>query len=110
METYSCASCAQEMSRQAVACPKCGYPNDAIRTGAASRGASGVKSRIVAGVLGLLVGGLGIHKFYLNQSGKGLLYLLFCWTGIPFIVGFVEGVIYLVQDDEAFSQKQGVQV
>jgi TM2 domain-containing membrane protein YozV len=68
------------------------------------------KSRVTAGILALLLGGLGIHKFYLDKVGLGLVYLLFCWTFIPAIIAGVEGIIYLVQDDATFSEKQGVAV
>jgi len=94
------------MSGEAAACPKCAHPNKAASypTGGAP------KSRIVAGVLALLVGGLGIHKFYLGNIGLGIVYLIFFWTFIPAIIAFIEGIIYLVQDDKTFSQKQGVTV
>ena len=52
-----------------------------------------VKSKVAAGVLAILLGSLGIHKFYLGKIGMGVLYLLFCWTGIPAIVGLIEGII-----------------
>ena len=110
MEPFYCTSCAQEMSRESAACPKCGYPNESMGTNTSTKAVSGVKSRITAGLLGILFGGIGIHKFYLNQTGKGWLYLLFSWTLVPFILGFIEGVTYLVQDDKTFSEKQGVQV
>jgi TM2 domain-containing membrane protein YozV len=94
------------MSGEAAACPKCAHPNKSASypTGGAP------KSRIVAGVLALLVGGLGIHKFYLGKIGLGIVYILFFWTFIPAIIAFVEGIIYLVQDDKTFSLKQGVTV
>jgi TM2 domain-containing membrane protein YozV len=94
------------MSGEAAACPKCGHPNRAASypTGGAP------KSRIVAGVLALLVGGLGIHKFYLGNIGLGIVYLIFFWTFIPAVIAFIEGIIYLVQDDKTFSLKQGVTV
>jgi TM2 domain-containing membrane protein YozV len=69
-----------------------------------------VKSRVTAGVLGILIGGLGIHKFYLGKVGLGIVYILFCWTYVPAIIGLVEGIIYLTQTDEAFATKQGVRV
>ena len=69
-----------------------------------------IKSKIVAGVLGILLGSLGIHKFYLGQTGLGILYLLFCWTGIPSIVGFVEGIIYLCSNDHNFQVKNRVRL
>lgn len=64
-----------------------------------------VKNKIVAAVLAIVLGGLGIHKFYLGQTGKGVLCLLFCWTYIPAIVSFVEGIIILCSKDENFQIK-----
>lgn len=52
-----------------------------------------------------MLGGLGIHKFYLGRIGWGIVYLLFCWTYIPAIVGLIEGIIYLVSSDEKFHNK-----
>lgn len=106
VETVFCSHCGEQMSGEAAACPKCAHPNKSASypTGGAP------KSRIVAGVLALLVGGLGIHKFYLGKIGLGIVYILFCWTFIPAIIAFVEGIIYLVQDDKTFSLKQGVTV
>lgn len=61
--------------------------------------AANEKSKVAAGVLGIVLGGLGVHKFYLGHVGKGILYLLFCWTGI---IGLVEGIIYLTSTDDKF--------
>jgi TM2 domain-containing membrane protein YozV len=61
------------------------------------------KSKVTAGLLALLVGGLGIHKFYLGAWGWGLLYILFIWTFIPLIASFIEGIVLLVMSDEAFD-------
>nr|WP_044746678.1 MULTISPECIES: TM2 domain-containing protein [unclassified Anoxybacillus] len=67
-----------------------------------------VKNKVVAGLLAILLGGLGIHKFYLGKLGQGILYLLFSWTGIPSIIGFIEGIVYLVKSDEEFNRKYNV--
>ena len=64
-----------------------------------------IKNKIVAALLAIILGGLGIHKFYLGQSGKGILYLVFCWTYIPAILGFIEGLIILCSNDENFQIK-----
>ncbi len=69
------------------------------------------KSKIAAGLLALFLGGLGIHKFYLGYSGAGALMLLvtlvgFIFLGIPSlivgIIAFVEAIIYLTRNDDAF--------
>lgn len=65
-----------------------------------------MKNRVTAGLLAILLGGIGVHKFYLGKTAIGLVYLLFCWTGIPAIIGLVEGIIYLTQSDEEFRVKQ----
>lgn len=64
-----------------------------------------MKDKTSAGVLALLVGGLGVHKFYLGQTGAGVAYLLFCWTGIPFIISVVEGISMLSMSQGAFDAK-----
>lgn len=69
-----------------------------------------VKSKIVAGILAIILGGLGIHKFYLGKTGMGILYLVFCWTYIPTIVSFFEGLIYLCSNDENFQLKHHVRL
>lgn len=69
-----------------------------------------VKSKVAAGVLGILLGGIGVHKFYLGKIGMGILYLCFCWTGIPAIVGFIEGIMYLCANDENFQLKNHVRI
>ncbi len=61
------------------------------------------RSRIVAAVLAILLGGIGIHKFYLGQAGWGMLYFIFSWTFIPAILGFFEGIIYLSMSDKSFE-------
>lgn len=61
----------------------------------------------MAAILALLVGGLGIHKFYLGQIGMGIVYLIFFWTFIPALIAFVEAIIYLTMSDDAFAAKYG---
>jgi len=64
-----------------------------------------MKNKVAAGVLAILLGGLGIHKFYLGKLGQGILYLIFSWTGIPSIIGLIEGILYLIQTDEEFNAR-----
>ena len=67
----------------------------------------GTKSRVVAAILAFVLGGIGVHKFYLGQIGWGIIYLLFSWTFIPFLVSLLEGVLYLLSTERAFALKYG---
>src|SRR4051812_33025842 len=62
-----------------------------------------MKDKTTAGVLGILLGGIGAHKFYLGQTGAGIMYLLFCWTMIPGIIGLIEGITYLTMQQQTFD-------
>jgi TM2 domain-containing membrane protein YozV len=48
------------------------------------------KDEVVGVLLALFLGTFGAHQFYLRRPGLGILYIIFCWTGIPTIVSFVE--------------------
>ena len=65
----------------------------------------GGKSKITAGLLAIFLGGIGIHHFYLRHVGLGILYILFCWTFIPWLVGLIEGIIYLCMNNQEFDMK-----
>jgi high-affinity iron transporter len=60
-------------------------------------------SRKEAGLLALVFGGLGIHKFYTGKYGQGILYAVFCWSFIPFFLGIADGIHYLTETDEQFA-------
>ena len=65
-------------------------------------------NRVAAGVCGILLGGLGVHKFILGMTGPGLIMLLVTvltcgWGGIVMgTIGMIEGIIYLTKTDEQF--------
>lgn len=61
------------------------------------------KSKVTTILLTLFLGGLGIHKFYLGQKVKGILYLIFCWTCIPTILALIDVVKFLIWDNEKFQ-------
>ncbi|GGD18192.1 TM2 domain-containing protein [Flavobacterium orientale] len=60
--------------------------------------------KIVAGVLALLLGGIGIHKFVLGYTQEGIIQIILSLVscGILGIIPFIEGIIYLVKTDEEF--------
>ncbi len=63
------------------------------------------RSRTVAALLAIFLGGIGIHKFYLGQVGWGIIYIVFCWTWIPAIIGIFEGLMFLFMSDKSFESK-----
>ena len=62
--------------------------------------------RIVAGVLALLIGSLGVHKFILGYTREGIIQIVITviTCGVGSIVSFIEGIIYLTKSDEEFYQ------
>lgn len=64
----------------------------------------GAEKKVVAGILGILLGGLGIHKFYLGYTKEGIIQIVItiCTCGFGSLLGLVEGIIYLTKSDEDF--------
>ena len=60
-------------------------------------------NRLVAALLALFLGGVGVHLFYLGKIGRGIIYLVFCWTLIPLIVSFIEGLYYLSYSESEWN-------
>lgn len=66
--------------------------------------------RILAGILGIVLGELGIHKFILGYTKEGLMQIgiTFITCGIGGLLGKIEGIIYLTKTDEQFIQEYQV--
>lgn len=66
--------------------------------------ATGENKKIIAGVLGILFGYLGIHKFILGYTKEGIIQIIITIVtcSVGGIVGFIEGIIYLTKSDEEF--------
>lgn len=69
---------------------------------------AGAEKKLPAGICGILIGGLGIHKFILGYNTEGLIMLLAtvltCGLAgiVTGVVGLIEGIIYLTKSDEEF--------
>jgi len=130
-----CRNCGKEVDKKAVVCTSCGVPpknekkfcdncgvktedNQAIcvkcgvslsTTASGFSGASGEKSKIISGILGILLGWLGGHKFYLGYNKEGIIMLLitvlsfFFLAFISSVIGIIEGIMYLIKSDEEFK-------
>ena len=131
-----CRNCGKEVAPQAVVCPACGVPplleksfcqncgnptqpNQTMCTSCGvalvqKTASSGEKSKVAAGLLGIFLGSLGIHKFYLGYGKEGVIMLLVGLLGgiitfgiaaaIVGLIGFIEGIIYLTKSDEEFDR------
>jgi TM2 domain-containing membrane protein YozV len=61
--------------------------------------------KVVAGILAILLGGLGVHKFILGYTKEGIIQLVLGFLcGVGFVIGLIEGIIYLTKSDEEFYQ------
>ena len=64
--------------------------------------------KIAAGICGILLGALGIHKFVLGYNTQGLIMLLVSILSCGFlapvtgIIGLIEGIMYLTKSDQEF--------
>jgi TM2 domain-containing membrane protein YozV len=65
---------------------------------------NGADKKVLAGVLGILLGGLGVHRFILGDVVGGLLRIVITVVtcGFGSILGLIEGIIYLTKSDEEF--------
>jgi TM2 domain-containing membrane protein YozV len=64
------------------------------------------KSKKTATILAFpILGGIGIHKFYLGQIGQGIMYLIFSFLLIPAIISLFEFISYLSMSTEKFDTK-----
>ncbi len=52
-------------------------------------------------LLALFLGGIGVHKFYAGKTSSGIMCLLFCWTGIPALIAFVDFIVALCKRADA---------
>jgi len=75
--------------------------------------------RILAGVLAIVLGSLGVHKFVLGLTTPGIIMLVVtialgaptCGAGISVmaLIGIIEGIIYLSKTDAEFYQTYEVE-
>ena len=66
--------------------------------------------KVLAGILAIVLGTFGIHKFVLGYTKEGVIMLLVSilscgiLAGISAAIGLIEGIIYLTKSDEEFYQ------
>lgn len=85
-----CPNCGNGIQPAASFCPSCGYAIPA-------KPAAGAKSKLTAGLLGIFLGGFGIHNFYLGFTGKAVAQIVVSVVtcGAGSLWGFIEGILIL---------------
>ena len=128
MALINCKECGQTISEAATVCPHCGapvikdifcpkcgtkFPSDkkfCPNCGAAVDGCPSPlksKDKIVAGLLAIFLGGIGIHYFYLGKTTAGILSIVislfscYIWG----LLMFIQGIYMLTMSDEDFNAK-----
>ena len=112
-----CSNCSHDIPADSTFCPMCGHAMTPATEASMREPASSAparKNRVAAGVLGILLGGLGIHKFYLGYTWQGVIMLVVWIVGVIVtfgiasvvvgIIGLIEGILYLVKSDEEFDR------
>ena len=103
-----CRNCGSELEKNSKFCPKCGTSttNDNTNNNVNNNinNTNQNKSKIAAGLLGIFLGYLGIHNFYLGYTSKAVAQLLLTLLGwilcglgpaIASIWGLIEGILIL---------------
>jgi len=102
-----CSECGEIIKAKAEICPKCGV-RQASPFAYLNAIAPNGKSKLAAVLFAFFLGSFGFHKFYLGRIGLGVLYLLFCWTFIPSVLGIIDAILLLIMSDEDFVRKFGM--
>lgn len=64
-----------------------------------------MKSKNVAAILALFLGGLGVHRMYLGEFTLALVYLVFSCTLIPSLIALFDAIMFITMSDDAFNKK-----
>lgn len=65
----------------------------------------GNRNKWAAVLICWFLGAFGGHKFYLGNTGAGIMYLLFSWTMIPAFIAFIETIMLAVMSEQEFDLK-----
>lgn len=118
--TKFCKHCGEKIDAECVVCPKCGKQVELIRQDSQQIVINNVntntnvnnnsryenypyKSRGVALILAIILGGLGIHRFYVGKIGTGIIYFFTCGL---FFIGWIIDIIMIAMG--GFRDKAGM--
>ena len=89
-----CSNCGAELNEEQEICLKCGVR---VKNSNTKNTDPNAKSKMAAGLLGIFLGGWGIHNFYLGYTGKGIaqIFVTLFTCGFGALWGFIEGIMIL---------------
>ena len=95
-----CKNCGKQLDDAVKFCPDCGAvvsdQPTVTHTNGAVAGQPEQKSKLIAGLLGIFLGGWGIHNFYLGYTSKGILNIVLNFLcGVGSILGLIEAIMIL---------------
>ena len=124
-QTTQCPNCHAENFGFESSCRVCGnilpvsYQNQQMQPPSGAYGMQGqtipgADKKMLAGLLAIFLGGLGIHKFILGYTNEGIIMLLVSLIGgfftcgiislVVSVIGVIEGIMYLTKSDQEFVQ------
>lgn len=98
-----CSKCGKELNNNVNFCRFCGAKTAKVNQSyqqprSEVKSDNKPKSKLVAGILGIVLGMFGVHRFYLGYTGIGLIQLCLnfvCLGAVSGIWGFIEGVLII---------------
>lgn len=64
-----------------------------------------LRNKHTTSLLAFFGGTIGLHRFYLNQVWRGILYIIFSWTFLSTLIGIIDFISFLIIDDDKFDAK-----
>lgn len=111
--TKFCPNCGVEVAEGQAMCVHCGV---ALNQQAVASANGAAKSKLAAGLLGIFLGGFGVHNFYLGFTKKAVIQLVICLVGsciaigpvVASVWGLIEGIFYLMGKEGYTADANGV--
>lgn len=109
--SYSfCSNCGTQLAAVNAFCQNCGTKSGTATAQSAPQvvlttSGHDYRSKTIAALLALFFGGIGAHRFYTGQYLWCILYVVFCWTFVPMVLAFFEGIYFLCRSKEGFDKK-----
>ena len=100
--TAFCAHCGRPVAEGQAVCVNCGFPIGPAKTVSS-------RSRLVAGLLGIFLGGWGVHSFYLGKTNRGILQIILTVVtfGAASVWGLIEGILILARAESFRTDADG---